>query len=169
MYDSRIEIIKLYIFNYYFVPSHCGIRTRLCKPEEGMEALVASYGETCSDSDSESAPPSPAPTNSKDSSPLPPPPLSLLNPPNSLGNLQLQKLLHYMVFSLAFTGAFKWFMIVLLFLLLTLRTFANLVFDVLTMKGLAITLMAAKPAELGHFLMSKGTMLYMFTSQVSKS
>ncbi|KAH7537769.1 uncharacterized protein LOC107414068 [Ziziphus jujuba] len=53
-----------------------------------MEALIASYGETSSDSDSESPlPPPPASTSSEVFCPLPPPPLSLLNPANSIGAL----------------------------------------------------------------------------------
>ncbi|PIN05692.1 hypothetical protein CDL12_21763 [Handroanthus impetiginosus] len=49
-----------------------------------MDALIASYGETSSDSDSESGP-----THTADpiqsSTPLPPPPVALLHPPNSPG------------------------------------------------------------------------------------
>ncbi|KAL7214549.1 hypothetical protein ACSBR1_026873 [Camellia fascicularis] len=62
-----------------------------------MDALIASYGDTASDSDSESdyLPPSASNSNSnsntKTLNPLPPPPLDLLTPPNSLGTLaQLQ-------------------------------------------------------------------------------
>ncbi|KAL6131784.1 hypothetical protein ACLB2K_070157 [Fragaria x ananassa] len=48
-----------------------------------MEALIASYGETSSDSDTES--PAPEKKTSQESTPvLPPPPLSLLDSPNSL-------------------------------------------------------------------------------------
>ncbi|GJR24836.1 U6 snRNA phosphodiesterase-like protein [Tanacetum coccineum] len=52
-----------------------------------MEALIASYGDTSSDSDSDSQPPLTT-TNHHTSPPppvLPPPPIDLLNPPNSLG------------------------------------------------------------------------------------
>uniref|UniRef100_A0A5B6YHD5 U6 snRNA phosphodiesterase n=1 Tax=Davidia involucrata TaxID=16924 RepID=A0A5B6YHD5_DAVIN len=54
-----------------------------------MDALIASYAETSSDSDSDFDPSSPPTTNSnlQASDPLPPPPLALLNPPNSLGKL----------------------------------------------------------------------------------
>ncbi|KAI7748296.1 hypothetical protein M8C21_012103 [Ambrosia artemisiifolia] len=44
-----------------------------------MEALIASYGDTSSDSDSESQP------SINNQSSLPPPPIHLLNPPNTLG------------------------------------------------------------------------------------
>ncbi|XP_010684797.2 uncharacterized protein LOC104899322 [Beta vulgaris subsp. vulgaris] len=47
-----------------------------------MDALIASYGD--SDSDSESSPPLSTPPHNPALAPLPPPPLSLLNPPNSL-------------------------------------------------------------------------------------
>ncbi|KMT05783.1 hypothetical protein BVRB_7g166220 isoform B [Beta vulgaris subsp. vulgaris] len=47
-----------------------------------MDALMASYGD--SDSDSESSPPLSTPPHNPAPAPLPPPPLSLLNPPNSL-------------------------------------------------------------------------------------
>ncbi|XP_024189093.1 U6 snRNA phosphodiesterase [Rosa chinensis] len=54
-----------------------------------MEALIASYGDTSSDSDSESspAPPSEQKTSQESTPVLPPPPLSLLGTPNSLGFL----------------------------------------------------------------------------------
>ncbi|PON60025.1 U6 snRNA phosphodiesterase Usb [Parasponia andersonii] len=50
-----------------------------------MEALIASYGDESSDSES---PPQPPPsTSSPEPNLLPPPPISLLIPPNSLGDL----------------------------------------------------------------------------------
>ncbi|XP_068331226.1 uncharacterized protein [Pyrus communis] len=57
-----------------------------------MEALIASYGDSSSDSGSESpAPPPPPPSELKNSqeptTALPPPPLSLLDSPNSFGFL----------------------------------------------------------------------------------
>nr|XP_043612742.1 U6 snRNA phosphodiesterase [Erigeron canadensis] len=51
-----------------------------------MEALVASYGDTSSDSESDSTPPVTAADPSPPPVTLPPPPIDLLNPPNSLGN-----------------------------------------------------------------------------------
>lgn len=51
-----------------------------------MEALIASYGETSSDSDTESPALPPEKKTSQESTlVLPPPPLSLLDSPNSLG------------------------------------------------------------------------------------
>lgn len=55
-----------------------------------MEALQACYGDGSSDSDSESAPSIPTSTPSAVYTPLPPPPISLLEPPNFLGPLDLQ-------------------------------------------------------------------------------
>lgn len=54
-----------------------------------MEALIATYGDTSSDSDSEtdfSAPSATIP-HSQASNPLPPPPVSLLTPPNFIGTM----------------------------------------------------------------------------------
>lgn len=71
-----------------------------------MEALLASYADdssdTGSDSDSNPTPPQP-PSASTSLAPLPPPPISLLQPPNSLGNFlyhQTQKYLEDDLFSL---------------------------------------------------------------------
>ena len=51
-----------------------------------MDALRASYANSCSDSESDSDTPRPTNENHQASGPLPPPPLALLSPPNSLGN-----------------------------------------------------------------------------------
>ncbi|KAJ0546510.1 putative U6 snRNA phosphodiesterase Usb1 [Helianthus annuus] len=48
-----------------------------------MEALIASYGDSVSDSESESQPP--IDNRSPPATVLPPPPIDLLNPPNTLG------------------------------------------------------------------------------------
>ncbi|KAM0043056.1 putative cyclic phosphodiesterase, U6 snRNA phosphodiesterase Usb1 [Helianthus debilis subsp. tardiflorus] len=48
-----------------------------------MEALIASYGDSSSDSESESQPP--IDNRSPPATVLPPPPIDLLNPPNTLG------------------------------------------------------------------------------------
>ncbi|CAH1439718.1 unnamed protein product [Lactuca virosa] len=52
-----------------------------------MEALIASYGDTSSDSESDSQPPLAASDDNHSPPPsiLPPPPIDLLNPPNSSG------------------------------------------------------------------------------------
>ena len=50
-----------------------------------MDALIASYA-SCPDSDSDSDKPRPKTENHQAPEPLPPPPISLLRPPNSLGN-----------------------------------------------------------------------------------
>ncbi|KAL7590100.1 hypothetical protein Lser_V15G36026 [Lactuca serriola] len=52
-----------------------------------MEALIASYGDTSSDSESDSQPPLAASVDNHSPPPssLPPPPIDLLNPPNSSG------------------------------------------------------------------------------------
>ncbi|KAL9422895.1 hypothetical protein AB3S75_035059 [Citrus x aurantiifolia] len=61
--------------------------------QKKMEALLASYGDSSSDSDTERGNPSNSGINSSSSQPettnlpLPPPPLSLVNPPNSLGSI----------------------------------------------------------------------------------
>lgn len=52
-----------------------------------MDALRASYANSCSDSESDSDAPRPTNENHQASGPLPPPPLALLSPPNSLGEL----------------------------------------------------------------------------------
>lgn len=52
-----------------------------------MDALRASYANSCSDSESDSDTPRPTNENHQASGPLPPPPLALLSPPNSLGEL----------------------------------------------------------------------------------
>ncbi|KAH9770510.1 U6 snRNA phosphodiesterase [Citrus sinensis] len=63
-----------------------------------MEALLASYGDSYSDSDTERGNPSNSGINSSSSQPettnlpLPPPPLSLVNPPNSLGKYNISSI-----------------------------------------------------------------------------
>lgn len=63
-----------------------------------MEALLASYGDSSSDSDTERGNPSNSGINSSSSQPettnlpLPPPPLSLVNPPNSLGKYNISSI-----------------------------------------------------------------------------
>ncbi|OIW01092.1 hypothetical protein TanjilG_25200 [Lupinus angustifolius] len=55
-----------------------------------MDALKACYGDGSSDSDSESVPSSSTLAQPKVLTPLPPPPISLLDPPNFIGSLDLQ-------------------------------------------------------------------------------
>ncbi|CAN6573340.1 unnamed protein product [Malus baccata var. baccata] len=68
-----------------------------------MEALIASYGDLLSDSDSKSpAPPPSLPPKlnspQEPTSTLSPPPLSLLNSPNSFGNLRFPSIFYFLAF-----------------------------------------------------------------------
>lgn len=77
IFTSKIKIEKS------FSPFHFRKRRH-----RRMDALIASYGSSCSDSDSDSDPLPPASTSNAQPTrtPLPPPPLALLDPPNCLGN-----------------------------------------------------------------------------------
>lgn len=117
-----------------------------------MDALMSSYGHTCSSSDDESQSDSIDDNNNRSPPPivLPPPPLDLLNPPNSLGNSYI----HPTLITFSYHKLFYLFFLIIYTIIIIIQE-------------QLITWSVIQVSETEASLTLMAIMRYMFTFQVS--